>query len=226
MHPDRLGLALRAQLPSTLLEVPDKLFLLRVDRDHRLAGSLEGLHFRVDVLELGVAVGVAGALARLGIGLQAEAQTVQQAADQLLAGDEVLLGQCRRQMALALADRPQGSLGIAADRRLHQLVQGVQKPRLDRGRRLACAAPPTNPRAEPHGARPQVCQSATDGAARKAGRPRNPGYPAATGGARFTGSEQTPVSLVQEWRKRSQASGDGSDVDHTRRVVSPAIGTR
>ena len=96
---------------------------LGADHGAQLCGRLEGLHFGVDVLELGVAVGVAGALARLGIGLQAEAQTVQQAADQLLVSGEIPLGQRRGQMTLALADPPQGSLGIIADRRLHEAVQ-------------------------------------------------------------------------------------------------------
>ena len=59
--------------------------LLGVDRDDRLAGSLERLHFGIDVLELSVTVGMAGAFARLRIGLQAEAQTLQEATNQLLA---------------------------------------------------------------------------------------------------------------------------------------------
>jgi len=37
---------------------------------------LEYLHFGIDVLELGVSVGIAGAFARLRIGLQTEAQTL------------------------------------------------------------------------------------------------------------------------------------------------------
>ena len=74
VHPDRLRLALGAQLPAAVLEVADKLLLLGVDRDRRLTGCLERRHLGVDVLELGVAVGVAGAFARLAVGLQAEAQ--------------------------------------------------------------------------------------------------------------------------------------------------------
>ena len=66
-------------------------FLLGVDRDRGFAGSLERLYLGVDVLELGVAVRVACAFARLAIGLQAEAQAAQQAAYQLLPGDKASL---------------------------------------------------------------------------------------------------------------------------------------
>ena len=43
MHPHRLGLALGAQFAAAILEVADQLLLLGVDRDRRLAGSLEAL---------------------------------------------------------------------------------------------------------------------------------------------------------------------------------------
>jgi hypothetical protein len=72
---------------------------------------------------------MACAFARLVVGPQAEAQAIQQATHQLLAGGEALLGQRRRQTTLALADPQQGSFGITADRRLHQLVQGFRHSR-------------------------------------------------------------------------------------------------
>jgi len=64
---------------------------------------LEASELQIDVLELGVAAGMAGTFACLGVGLQAEAEPAQQAADQLLASREASLAQRRRQMALALA---------------------------------------------------------------------------------------------------------------------------
>jgi hypothetical protein len=69
MHPDRLRPPLGAQFAATILEVANKFLLLGVDRDDRLASSLERLNFGIDVLELSVAVGVAGAFARLCIWL-------------------------------------------------------------------------------------------------------------------------------------------------------------
>ena len=71
------------------------------------------------MIELGVAVGIAGTFARFNIGLQAEAQTLQEAVNQLLARTEACFGQCRRQMALALAHLQQGSFWIATNRGLH-----------------------------------------------------------------------------------------------------------
>src|SRR5271166_392650 len=55
--------------------------LVARDRHGATAGGLEYLHLGVDMLELSVAVGMAGALAGLAVRLQAEAQTVQQTAD-------------------------------------------------------------------------------------------------------------------------------------------------
>ena len=69
-------------------------------------------------------------------------------------------------------------------------------------------------RADLHGARPQVRQATTDRAARNPGCPRNRHHPAVTGRARFARREQPPPSLVQDRRKRIEASLDGSGVDH------------
>ena len=92
MHPDRLGLSLGAQFATAILEVANGFLLLGVDRDDGLASSLERLHFGIDVLELSVTVGMAGAFARLCIGLQAESQTLRQSANQLLARAEAQFG--------------------------------------------------------------------------------------------------------------------------------------
>jgi hypothetical protein len=72
MRPDRLGLTLRPQFPTAILEVSDKLFFLRVDGDHGLPSSLKHLHLGVDVFGLSVAVGMAGAFTRLAARLQTE----------------------------------------------------------------------------------------------------------------------------------------------------------
>ena len=108
------------------------------------------------MLELSVAVGVVGSFARLAVGLQAEVKALQKPADQLLTGDEAPLGQRRGEMALAQADPPQRSLRVTADRRLHQLIQGVQDPglRLDRG--LLSTTPAANPLAASHRPGPEV----------------------------------------------------------------------
>ena len=62
---DQLGLALRAPLPTAVLEIADQLLLLGIDRDRRLLGGDRRLDPLVDVAKLRVAVGVARALSGL-----------------------------------------------------------------------------------------------------------------------------------------------------------------
>ena len=123
------------------------------------------------MLELSVAVGVVGTFARLAVGLQAEIEALQQAAEQLLTGAEAPLGQRRGEMALAQAHPSQRSLRVTADRRLHQLTQSFQDPglRLDRG--LLSTTPAANPLAASHRRGPEVRQTAADGASGNSGGP-------------------------------------------------------
>jgi hypothetical protein len=82
--------------------------------------ALDGI---VDVLELLVAIGMLATFTGLG-GLQAEAEVVEQAADQAAAGAISLLGEGRRQMPVAAADPQQLGLRITARGRRHQAQQG------------------------------------------------------------------------------------------------------
>jgi len=116
MHPHGFGMALGTQLSSTVLEVANKLLLLRVNRDGRLAGGLECVDLPVDIFELSIPVRVVRAFAGLAVRLQAEPQPAQQPSDQRLARGEPALGQRTGEMALALADPQQRRFGIAADR--------------------------------------------------------------------------------------------------------------
>src|SRR5450756_2806096 len=68
---DLLRPARRTPLASAVLERPDQLLLLRIDRDHRLPAVLKRPHGPADVQELGVAVRVRGALHGLAVALQA-----------------------------------------------------------------------------------------------------------------------------------------------------------
>src|SRR5215213_3351555 len=221
VHPDRFGLALGAQLAAAVLEVSDEFFLLRVDRDRRLAGGLPGLHPHVDVFELGVAVGVARALAGLAVGLQAEAEPAQQSADQLLAGGETALGQRASEVALAFADPQQGGLGIAADGRLHQLAQSLQQARLRLHRRLASTARAADATAEVVPPEAQFGQAAADGAARDTGRRSHCRYAPAACRPRLAGREQTPPPFVQERRQRLEACPDARDINHPSSLDTP-----
>ena len=72
--------ARRLPFPPAVLEVPDQLLLLRVDRDHRLAGGQMLVRGLVDVLELRVTVRMRGAFLPFARRLQPVAQAVQQPA--------------------------------------------------------------------------------------------------------------------------------------------------
>src|ERR1700722_10620514 len=125
-------------------------------------------------------------------------------------------------MALALAHPQQGSFRIAADCGLHQVIQGFQKPGLCLGRWLAATPLSANPRAGHHRARTQVCQAAINRTARNPRRPRYRNDAAMSGRTRLTGREQPPLSLVQNWLKRLEASLDGGGVNHAVRISAPA----
>jgi hypothetical protein len=107
-------------------------------------------------------------------------------------------------MALALADPQQGSLGIAAVRRLHQLAQGFQKSRLCLDLGLAAASHSTHSIAQLHGARSQIGKAETDRAACDPGRSRHRCHPAASCGMGFTRGKQAAFSLVQNGESTSK----------------------
>ena len=79
-------------------------FFLCIDRDRWLLIGDGGFYRRVDMLKLRVAVGIAGTLTRLPIGLTAVFQLAQQLTHEPLAGVEPLPGQCRDDVPLASAD--------------------------------------------------------------------------------------------------------------------------
>src|SRR5208283_729827 len=122
-------------------------------------------------------------------------------------------------MALALADPQQRRLGIATDRRLHQIVQGLQKPRLDLDGRLAAPAAPPDSLAVLNRAAAQILQPAADRASRDAGCRQNSRYSSATCRARFAGRQQPPIPLVKKRRERFETGCYPGGVDHARKVV-------
>jgi len=69
MNTNFLGFATGTPLASGVLEIAYQLLLLGVYRDCRLTTIVERSHRSVDVLELGVAVGMRGSFPRLAIGL-------------------------------------------------------------------------------------------------------------------------------------------------------------
>ena len=68
VHAHFFGLALGSQLPAGVPEVANQLLFLGIDRDRRLAGPSEAADTCIDMLELGIAIGMPAALAGLGVG--------------------------------------------------------------------------------------------------------------------------------------------------------------
>ncbi len=115
-----LPVAPRTPIPAAILEIPDQFLLFRVHRDRRLAAFQEPRHLGVEVLELGVAVGMRGAFSRLAVALQAIARLVEQGRHRAVAHRMRLPGQFLGQRATAL-DRPsQRRFRIAPRCRFHQ----------------------------------------------------------------------------------------------------------
>jgi hypothetical protein len=76
VHLDAFWAAFRAIVGAAVLIVADEFLLLGINRDDGLPRSLCGNDFRVDVLELGIPVGMLRAFVRLAIGLPREAELV------------------------------------------------------------------------------------------------------------------------------------------------------
>jgi hypothetical protein len=90
-----------------ILEIADQLVLLRIDRDHGVLTLQERRGRRVDVIELGVAIGMRGPLAALAHRLQTVAQLVEQTPHRGGTHAPALRRQGRRQLRPALARPPQ-----------------------------------------------------------------------------------------------------------------------
>ena len=91
------------RFPPAILEVPDQLLLLRVDRDHRLPLGQKRVGGRIDVLELRVTIRVAGPLLTFAGRLQPVPQLMQQPADGRRTHSPPLLCQPRGELRPTLA---------------------------------------------------------------------------------------------------------------------------
>ena len=103
----RFRLARWLPFPPSVLELANQFLLLRVDRNHRLPAPQEPDCRRIDVLKLGIAVRVRGALTPLLRGLQAVAQLPEEAAHGRRTHTPPALRQRRRELRATLARPPQ-----------------------------------------------------------------------------------------------------------------------
>jgi hypothetical protein len=114
MDVDLVGLAGGLPLPATVGEAPDQLLLLGIHAHHRLPVREMGLGLLVEVAELGVAVGMLGALQGLDRALQPVALLLEQPAHGVVADRMALTGERLGQLPGGLAGPPQRAVGVAA----------------------------------------------------------------------------------------------------------------
>ena len=123
--------------PAGILEVSHQLLLLGVDRDHRVPGVEEGFDLFVEVLELGVAVGMGAALVGLDVRLEVVAEPLQQIPDPGMADRVTSPGEGLSELAGALRAPQQGGLGIASGGGADQRVKRPHQPGIGLRQRLA-----------------------------------------------------------------------------------------
>src|SRR4051812_28939056 len=154
------------------------------------------------------------ALACFGVGLQAEAEIVQQRADQG-AADPVALGlQLVGEPAQALAGPAQRRFRIAARGRLDQGLESRPQLRIGLDRGLAARARPTQPARRQRALVGQVLEPAPDGARRQAGDLSHCRDAAIAGGLRFGGGPQAAPPLVEKGLQRFVALPDAVAINH------------
>jgi hypothetical protein len=139
-----LRIAFATPLPARVPVFSHQFLLLGVHRDRRLRLALACPHPPIDILELGVAVGMSRALLGLAVALQAIARPLEQGGYGALGDRVVFAGQLLRQVGRALAGPQQRRFGMAAGGRFEQRFQGLLKMRIDLNQGLASATRPAD----------------------------------------------------------------------------------
>ena len=198
-------------LPPAVAELAYKLFLLGIDRHYRLSQPLERLDPPVDVLELGVPVGVIAPLDRLAVGLEAVAEGMQQPVDRPLTGTISFRPEFGRQLGCTLTCPQQGRHRITTGARIDQILQGEEEFRGVFGQWLPTTPGlPTLPGdvfSVVEGAA-ELVQARLDGGARQPGGFRNTGDPAPSDRPRLGGRPESACSLIEERLQTRVLLGD------------------
>jgi hypothetical protein len=223
MHPDLFGFALRPPFPAAVLEVANKLLLLRIDRDHRLAGCQRLGHAAIDMLELRVAIRMLVALARLAIGLQAEMASLEQLADHGMADPVTPLRQFRRQSAQALARPAQRRHRVAPLAGRHQQQEVVHQRCVRQHQRFAATTRTANAARVQPGRIGQLIKAPTDRARRDAGRARHSRDTPIPRGTRLARRKNTTAPLVQMRKQRFIPGTDRNWINHNDTLQSHAV---
>jgi hypothetical protein len=173
VHFHAAGIALRPPVAAGVAVVADQLLFLRVHGNDGLAARLSREDLGVDVFELGVAIGVAGALVRFPVDLPRETDLDEQLAH-AVGADRVPHGDKRgRKLVEAFRHPKQRADRIAQRRRLDETPEIIEQRRVCFRQRSRAAAFPTNSAVSKR--RPiKVLQSTPDGAARQSRDARQP----------------------------------------------------
>jgi hypothetical protein len=166
VHVHASGIAFRPPVAAGVAVVADQLLFLGIHRDHRLAGGLGCNHFGIDILELGVAVGVVRALVGLPVDLPREANLGEQLAH-TVGADRVAHGdKRRRQFVEALRHPQQWTHRIAQSRRFDEPPEIIKQRRVTFAQSSRAATFTANVTRGKR-RRIEVFQAALDGAARQ-----------------------------------------------------------
>ena len=214
VHANFLGIPLRPPFPPIILEITHQLLLLGVHGNHRLAPLQVIANFLVDVLELLVAVGVAGPFQRFAVGLQAVTPFMQQLGDHPMAGLMPQPLEVFGQFPYALAGPAQRRLWIPTRHGIYQLLQIAFQGAVFVNRSLA---PATSTAHSFHslGRRFSQFLGAFDNRpTRHAGRSRHHRVAAETDRGTLGGREQPPHPLIQERFESLESSTNRQLVSH------------
>ena len=221
-----LRLALRPPGAALAGIRPDQLLLLGIHADHRLTRRQGSSDLVIDIAELGVTVGVLGALQRLGVALQAVAQLGRQQPRHAVMRHPVPPGaQLTSQIAGRTGSPPQPGHRIPPHLRLYQAIQRLQQARVGLGQPLAAPAFPPDAPLQRVITRLQLSHPRRHRLARDPRGTRHHLDPAVPQPARLRAQHQPPAPLIQVRQQRIELDSqylliDLHDPGHTTRLPS------
>ena len=167
------SVAFAMPLPPVVLVVADKFLFLGVHGNHRRSPVDAAFRQTIDVLELGVAIGIALAFLGFAVALKAIAKLMKLIAHRLMYDLRPLTYKLGRKLARTLAGPTQGRFRISTRQRFDQAFELGPEGRVVVGNRLSTAARFADPLKRQQTPRFHLGQTAMDGRTRKTGSPGN-----------------------------------------------------
>src|SRR5271157_3043971 len=170
---DPLGFALCVPFAPVVLVVSHEFFLLRVHRNHRVAGTHFTRHPAVDMLELRVTVQMLVALLHFTVALETVLQLMQRGPYPPVAGRVTRALQGLRQCSNALASPAQGRHWVSPGQRFNKTLQLLNYRRIEGAHLLPSAPGAANPARGNRSPTDQLLLSAKNGGP---SQPRDTGH--------------------------------------------------